>query len=162
MFEKLGSGSIRLGSAVTKLCVLLTVGSAAVVLGACSGSVLELKTGDCVGMPANVDLTSTDDFELSSVDTVACDQEHDAEVVGTTTLEDGDFPGQDALWDEGADFCLSAFSDYVGSTYEESSLEIIPLLPTEDGWNRVDDRTIACLAYLPGEKISESFKGSKR
>lgn len=152
--------SFRLPLASTLL--IFAACSGAIALGGCANTVTDLTTGDCLKMPSDVDLSNDDDFSLTNVETVACDQEHDAEVIGEKVLEDGDYPGEDAVWDQAESFCMEAFSDYVGSDYSESSIEMRPLLPTEDSWNRVKDRTINCVGYLPGDKLSQTLKDSKR
>lgn len=56
--------------------------------------------------------------------------------------------------------CTAGFEDYVGLSYEESSLVLQDLSPTQEGWD-ADDRSVLCLAYLEDETTMESFENAQ-
>lgn len=141
---------------------LFTTGSVlalACTLSACSStSALDLNTGDCFELPDDIDIVQG--FELSSLETVPCVSAHDAQVVGEEELSDGDFPGQEEIQTRAVDFCSEAFEDFVGIPYTESSLDVVPLGPSKDSWERANDRALLCVA-VSTEQVSESFKDSQ-
>ena len=48
-------------------------------------------------------------------------------------------------------------------TYEESIIDFIAMYPTEDSWNRINDREVVCIAFhMEYEKLTESVLGSGR
>ncbi len=90
-------------------------------------SVFDLEVGDCVvslGEEAETE-------EVERVSTVDCSELHDGEVVALFEVEGDDYPGEDALIDLGVEDCPSEASTY--------------LYPTEDSWNELEDREIACI-----------------
>ncbi len=90
-------------------------------------SVFDLEVGDCV-----VSLgTAAEPADVERVYTVDCSELHDGEVVALFDVEGDDFPGEDALIDIGAEGCPSEASTY--------------RYPTEDSWNELGEREIACI-----------------
>ena len=58
-------------------------------LAACSdASVMHMRVGQCVMLPAEATATT--------IETTGCAREHDAEVFYVTSAPDGEFPGADA------------------------------------------------------------------
>lgn len=132
----------------------------ALILSACSSTtVFDLKPGDCVNFPSS---GFTDESEVTSVKKVECSEEHDAQIVGEFDSKATEFPGMEALEGEAQEFCPGAFEQFVGIPLGESSLDLYPLTPTEDSWNKADDRKIQCMAVDPSGRVSESFEGSKK
>lgn len=124
-------------------------------------SVFSASVGDCLLLPGDVEGEQVSDFE-----TVACDQPHDAEVYASLTYvaEEGEpFPGDSALQDFSEEECVPAFADYVGIDFNASIYDSVPLVPTADSWERLDDREVLCLALAPaGEELNESIEGTAR
>ncbi|MDO5722448.1 MAG: septum formation family protein [Actinomycetaceae bacterium] len=132
-----------------------------VVLAGCSTTVMDLKNGDCLNLPAELDLTTSAEFSVGSVEKVECSKDHQAEVIAVLDLEtpeDKDFPGVEVLWDRAAKQCMERFEEYVGQPLEESSLEVLPLLPSEESWEQAGDREGLCVAYLTTGKANTTFK----
>lgn len=119
-------------------------------------SVLALEVGDC--------LVSLDAFagEFRTVPTTPCAEPHEAEVYAGATLPPGDFPGDEAMGLKGDDLCFSAFEDFVGTPYAESALDFMSMYPTEDGWNRLDDREIICILLTLDGPVTGTLEGSGR
>ena len=125
-------------------------------LSACSdSSVMHMRVGQCIRLPE--DRTAT---TATTLETTGCSREHDAEVFAIASVEDGDFPGADALNRQAETACVSAFSEYVGSDYLESSLDATWMIPTKESWAQ-KDRSIVCLARpLDHSTLKSSVKGS--
>jgi hypothetical protein len=76
---------------------------------------------------------------VSLVKVVNCTTPHNAEVVGIFTLDDGEFPGNEALVDQAGQRC----PDYVPENVDPQ-LAIYYLVPTTETWPE-GDRNIICL-----------------
>jgi hypothetical protein len=96
---------------------------------------------------------------------IACDAPHRLEVDAVLqhpSPRSIEYPGADALASFADDQCLAQLADYVGQTYELSSLDIADIRPTEKSWNR-GDRTVVCLVYDQDfSDLTASVKGSRR
>lgn len=132
--------------------LVLTVGAAA--LASCSTvSALEVSTGTCFSLPEGETVTS--------VTAVDCTEAHDAQVVGTTTLDAQSLPSADDLDTRAQAFCTDAFAQWVGTSYAKSSLDLLWWVPTSDSWNRAGDRGITCVAVTSDRSdVTESFEDS--
>jgi hypothetical protein len=131
-------------------------GMMATGLGACSStSVLALSVGDCF---ASEDVVGS---EISDLATVSCEEPHDAEIFASIELDEGEYPGADAVLAAAEDFCLPRFDEWAGISYLDSDLDVYPIYPTADSWNSQDDRTILCTAVAP-EDVTGSLEGVGR
>jgi hypothetical protein len=130
---------------------LVTTVAACGALG--GGQIATAEVGDCV------DSSQMDDTNVTEIPTVDCTEAHDAQVVGKFDLEDGDYPGTDAIATEADAGCTEAFEDFIGVAADQSSLQISYVYPTEQSWDQADDREILCFAI--GEAgTTESWEGS--
>lgn len=150
------------GAVIWMLSVVADEGEAAFSGGGGDTSVYDLRTGDCFDDPT----TFTEEIvEVESIDSVPCDQLHDAEVYAVVDLpQDADaaFPGDDQVAMAADETCLDRFEAYVGTTYEDSTLDINYYLPIASSWAE-GDRMITCLLIdVDGEQLSGSMKGSGR
>ena len=110
--------------------------------------------GDCV---ADVPSSGAD---VTGLRKVACDADHNGEIVGVAEQPDGSFPGVPAIEAIAEGACLAAFQAYVGTGYETSRLDMFYLYPSSETWD-AGDRQIACLAVAPaGELLSGSVAGT--
>jgi hypothetical protein len=104
-------------------------------------------------------------LEPTQLQPIACDAPHRLEVDAVLqhpSPKSIGFPGEDAMAAFADDQCLSQFSDYVGQSYEQSSLDITDIRPTERSWSR-GDRTVVCLVYDQDfSDLTASVKGSRR
>ena len=138
------------------LTVLVAV-VALMPLGACSGGaeVVDLEVGDCL------DKSELEGQEVTAVETKDCGEPHDAEVFGSVSHPDGDYPGRAAVEKQAQEECTAQFEDFVGVPYAESKIYFSTLSPTEEGWDSADDRTSLCI-LLSDEPVSESLRGAAR
>lgn len=122
-----------------------------------SVSVFDVGEGQCYNSPdtANVD-------EVNIVD---CAEPHQYEVyalVEHPAGPDEEYPGDEAISAFSDDECLGdTFSDYVGTSYEESELFAFVLQPTADTWE-AGDREFVCAAYLEDDELEGSVQDSGR
>jgi len=110
--------------------------------------------GECL---ANVPESGAD---VTGIRSVACDSDHNGEIVGVDEHPDAAFPGVPAIEAVAERACRAAFETYVGTSYETSRLGMFYLYPSSDTWG-AGDRQIACLAIAPpGELLSGSVAGT--
>ncbi|QMU98331.1 hypothetical protein FVO59_14930 [Microbacterium esteraromaticum] len=118
--------------------------------------IFELKVGDC---KLADDATST---ELSDTNVVRCSDPHDEEIFYEFDLPDGDFPAADAVEQTVWETCDPQFEAFVGISELDSALTYAYFSPTQDGWERLGDRTIQCVLYSEdGTQLEGSAKGTK-
>jgi hypothetical protein len=70
------------------------------------------------------------------------------------------YPGEEALGSFAQVECLSAFEPFVGVSAFDSSLSYTWIVPSLDGWNKEDDRTVLCV--LTNGEDDEDLVGSMR
>jgi hypothetical protein len=124
----------------------------------------ELRVGDCYVDPSGQVLTETEAQELS-LRAVPCEGSHDGEVFFLTRLSHGaadPYPGDDPLFNQAAPDCVAAFGTYVGTPYEQSTLDFVVHFPSAQGW-RFGDREIYCSAItIDGTQLAGTVQGSGR
>ncbi|WP_167140263.1 septum formation family protein [Diaminobutyricimonas sp. TR449] len=163
--------------------MLLTVGAAALALSGCSAigglfpaeaerdesgqitagnentDIFSIRVGDCTN--------DVDTEEIASVPTVPCSEPHDNEAYFAYDIKAEKFPGNDAVLAEAGDRCVSEFDKFVGISYQESVLDVWPLIPTEVTWAE-GDREVICFIYEPNAdytatvQATSSFAGTAR
>ena len=122
----------------------------------------KLRVGDCFDEPQLDDLGATEQVETELVDVVPCRGPHDAEVYHSFQLSDSEYPGQGVI-DQEARTCVQEFKEFVGLSYTRSRLDFVYYFPTEESWNFLDDRGIACVVIDPDRgTVSGSLEGSRR
>lgn len=100
----------------------------------------ELAVGDCFDEPA--------EEEFTDILVLPCDVPHDGEVVAEVTLDDGEWLGDDEVFDLAYDACLSAAADaFEEAGVEGRDLDFWTFTPTREGWVLYGDREVDCLAY---------------
>jgi len=63
-------------------------------------------------------------------------------------------------WAASVEACTPAFADYVGTPYDESSLDTTWFFPSSNGWD-TGDRIIVCVAVpLTEDSLSQSVKNT--
>ncbi|GGC03248.1 septum formation family protein [Cellulomonas carbonis] len=114
-----------------------------------SGEIVEAADADAFSIRVGDCLETTEAFaeatEVESVPTVPCGDPHDAEVYATTLLDDGDFPGDEAVAKKADELCYGEFEAFVGLPYEDSALDFTMLYPSEQSWDLMDDREVVCI-----------------
>lgn len=115
-----------------------------------------LAVGDCVA-----DAPPEDGEEISSIEAMPCSEPHGDEVFATTTVPDGDYPGQNAVYTQAREECTAMFEDFVGLPYEESVLDISFFGPTEESW-AAGSREILCTVYDPAGETTGTLRNTNR
>ncbi len=149
-------GSIMNTGRITRaaLAVVGAVGVSA-SMAACGGQVATAEVGACVNTS---DLSGG---EITEIPTVDCSEEHDAQIFHVFDMDDGDYPGDDAVQTAAQDGCLAEFEPFVGTAYEDSALDFSFIYPTEQTWTQADDREVLCVLYsMDGSTTTESWEGS--
>ena len=117
--------------------------------------VFDLRPGTCFD-----DGTVFDADEVEQVPVVPCDGPHDNEIFAAFDLPDGEFPGDDAVFEQGEEGCLERFPDFVGIDYASSRYVVSTLYPTASSWDD-GDREVLCFLYdIDLEKLTGSAAGT--
>jgi hypothetical protein len=119
------------------------------------GSLLpfELEVGDCFDDPGP--------GEVETVMVMPCEGEHDFEVYHRFMLPDGSYPGAQAIQDAWIEGCLAEFELFVGTSFDESMLDISGIYPTRESWEGIDDREVLCsVTAVNGQPRAGSAQGS--
>ena len=149
-------GVLVLGGAVGGLIFNATRDSSGEITKAGDLAAADLRVGDCF------DLKDPDAEELEDVTGLPCTSEHQYEVFHVGSMPEGSFPTDDGFlaWLEVN--CVPAFDAYVGTIYDNSTLDISWLQPTLDLWND-GDRSIQCSVFDPNDdRLTGSLKGAAR
>lgn len=164
---------IVVGAALTVLSVIAVVAFFAfVVVGGTMDDAASSGSGD---LPDSGDTSGTqvlllqvgqclDDVSFGFItddNLVDCDLPHTYEVFGDVTLPDGAFPGEDQIDTTAQQSCDAAFTSYVGTPYDQSTLDYSYVGPSTDTW-AAGDRQIACLLTDPAGQTTGSLAGSAR
>jgi hypothetical protein len=155
--------------ALKKTVLFLTVGGAALALSGCSAigglfpseaerdesgqitagnentDIFSIQIGDCTN--------DVDAEEIASVPTVPCSEPHDNEAYYAYDIDAEKFPGNEAVLAEAGDTCVSEFEGFAGISYEDSILDVWPLIPTEETWAQ-GDREVICFIYAMNEDFT--------
>lgn len=112
------------------------------------------EVGDCV------DMATLRGREVTDIPTLECTRDHDGQVAVSFTAPEGDFPSEQEWEDLVGEECRSGFEGFVGTVYDDSTLDVFSLTPTADSWEG-GDREVLCIAYLTdGSTTTRSFQGS--
>jgi hypothetical protein len=102
----------------------------------------------------------------SSVSSADCVEEHALEVFEVTDApyaEFSEYPGEQVITDLAFRHCLDGFEEFVGTTYEESTLDVWALYPTEGSWNLNSDREVVCMVGAFDQTLTTgTLQGSGR
>lgn len=130
--------------------------STGAIVGGGSVDAFHMQIGDCF----NDSNALLNEGEFSSVPGVPCSEPHDNEVYAVFDLSVASYPGREEMEQLAFDSCLERFEPFVGRDYESSSLDIFPMFPTQESWDRFDDREVICGVYdINLEKLQGSVKG---
>jgi hypothetical protein len=113
----------------------------------------KLEVGDCYA--------EVPEGELITVPVVPCAEPHIYEVYAQLSIPEGDYPGDDAIFEQTDELCIAEFEPFVGLSYEESVLDVFYLSPTEESW-LAGDHAVTCSVYDPGEDVTGSLRGVER
>lgn len=131
-----------------------------------SGSlgVLVAKVGDCVLLPPSIieyvrDLEVEDGNTLTQVQGVPCTELHDAEIVGEISFIDRSYPGQEALFGRMDNFCVSAYENYTGVSFQNSPHDYFPLVPNLESWAQGDRKGQCYAVNVENKQLGASLRG---
>jgi hypothetical protein len=117
--------------------------------------VFALQVGDCIDASAFLDTVSDgDETEVDAFAALPCTEPHTGEVVYVDDQFFADldeFPTSDELYEQGTTACTEALDEYTGTVYESSSFDFAPLIPTEESWDKIDDRGLVCVGVTLNE-----------
>ena len=125
-------------------------------IAACSQPVATVDVGACA---QSSDLQG----EITDIPTVDCTEAHDAQFVGKFDLDDGDFPGDDGIKSAAEEGCTSAFQEFVGIAFDQTTLPVTLnfIAPTQETWDSANDREVLCVIYTTdGSTVTESWEGA--
>ncbi|MDA0567112.1 septum formation family protein [Streptomonospora sp. S1-112] len=146
---------------IVRVAATAAVAAAGLTLSGCGllaslqGNVFTLEVGDCLAEPLGM-------TEISEIETAECSQPHESEVFASVMMEDGDYPGDEAVATQAEETCVSEFESFVGMPYMESELDMDMLHPTQESWESMDDREILCVIYDPAGQTTGSLSGAAR
>lgn len=124
------------------------------IVASSDSDVFQVRVGDCLNV---LEL----DEEVESVPTVPCSESHDGEVYASSDLPDGDFPGEEEIEVLADEYCYGEFAGFMGVAWENSELDFTYFRPTQDGWDRLDDRELLCIVVDP-DGVTGTLEGSAR
>lgn len=104
-----------------------------------SEPVLQVDTGQCLLVDEALGA------EVSKLPVVACDTPHSHEIFATVASESEVYPGLTALETFAERECYGSFEEFVGVSPFDSALFITWMVPSLEGWNGEDDRTVLCI-----------------
>jgi len=119
--------------------------------------VFSLAVGDCFSNPLEGE-------EVQEVETVDCGVEHDGEVFAEfdVTADSDTFPGNDEVVAQSEQGCADRFEGFVGVATTDSTLDVLYLYPTEQSWDRLDDRQVLCIVGDSAGAITGTLEGAAR
>ena len=159
-----------------RLLAVAAVGAA--VLGACSDdeapsrdadgvvteagtvSVFDLAPGDCLDPPE--DLSG----EIAEIRVVPCDEPHTQEVFAKAEADDQAYPGAEALATEASGACAGKMQQPDLGLSPDDGYFWSYLLPSFNGWNKDNDRTMVCVFVFPqqgsvtGSVVAQAIAGA--
>jgi len=116
--------------------------------------VLEVDTGQCLLVDEALGA------EVSKLPVIECDKPHSHEIFATVENTTEVYPGLTALETFAERECYGDFEGFVGISPFDSSLFITWMVPSLDGWNDEDDRTVLCiLGRKDGGQLQTTAKG---
>lgn len=123
-----------------------------------SKGALTVDAGECLFVDSTVGA------EVSKLPVIECTKAHTHEIFAKIDgIESDVYPGLTALETYAEQECYGpAFTDFVGISPFDSALFITWIVPSLDGWNDEDDRTVLCiLGRRDGAQLETSAKGLK-
>lgn len=132
--------------------------SGAIVSGG-SVDAFTIRLGDCFNNTAS--FGADESGEVSSLPGVPCTEPHDNEVFAVFDVDFEAFPGDDVMSERAFQGCLARFEGFVGTVYEDSTLDITAMYPSSESWSIQNDREVVCAVYDMNEgKLTGSAENS--
>jgi hypothetical protein len=129
------------------------------VLSGCSllggGSVQQFSVGQCVNDPV---VAEDGQQEVGTLPVVDCSEPHTGEVFYVEELSGDSVPADVAS--QADEVCAANFEAFVGLPYEESSLYLTSLYPTEGSWSQGDRQIVCLIVDGEGDAMTGTAKDS--
>lgn len=122
--------------------------------------VRNLEEGDCVLRMQYVEDLEPDEAATGLVTVVPCAEPHKSEVFEIYQIDPDDYPDQESLDRASLDGCLPAYADYVGRSFQGSTLDLDYFNPAKGAL--IDDDQVVCLVTSPSGPTTEMLAGSRR
>lgn len=114
----------------------------------------DLEEGQCVELP------DTDEEEVFNFTEQDCDGIHGGEVFFVTELDGDDYPGTSEVIDMSRSICTDELVDFLDGDPLSAGLDVLFVYPQRKNWDK--DKSLACIAYRPGEDLDGgSLEGSQ-
>lgn len=110
-----------------------------------------LTKGTCIDEP------NLGDGIVASVPATPCTSGHTHEVYHVAIYDETTTYSAERIEAFADDLCVREFRRYLGIDYARSKYTYLAVLPTEETWNRDRDRSVLCLAYADGARLSVSL-----
>lgn len=111
-----------------------------------------IEVGDCYDEPED---------DRDPVEAISCDEPHHNEAYAAFQLEDGDYPGDEAVLADASLRCLERFEGFVGLPYDSSGFDVDALTPTRLTWDDGDRKVVCILFLVNGEQSTGTAQGSQ-
>lgn len=98
--------------------------------------VFRFREGDCVRLPPSVRDARSEAEDITEV----------------ADLEE--FPGDADSITQGNPPCIAALDAYTGTEFESSMYSVVPLVPTSDSWDALDDRGLICIGVTLNDELN--------
>jgi hypothetical protein len=119
-------------------------------------------TSSATGSASSSATSATVPTKASEIRTVDCAGQHVGEVYAQQTLDDVLFPGRSQTKDRAAEWCTGdEFTDFVGTGFEGSSLDVVTYVPSKESW-AAKDRTVSCVVTDPAGPTTGSLAHAYR
>lgn len=105
-------------------------------------SVFELRAGDCLDPAPDVS------GDIDKIAVAPCAEPHTQEVFAIVEASEQPYPGPEGLATTANALCISAMQDDLGLSPDDGYY-LSYLLPSFNGWNNDDDRSIVCVFVFP-------------
>ncbi len=120
-----------------------------------------MRVGDCFDDTQDIFDAGSAGAEVQELPGLPCSDPHDNEVYAVFDVRFEAFPGDVSMSNEATNACLKYFEGFIGTSYEESVLDIFSLYPTDASWSQMNDREVVCAVYhINGKKLTGSIEGS--
>jgi hypothetical protein len=122
-------------------------------------NITELHVGDCYDIPGE-DASPDPSQAVGTTHATPCTEPHHYEVFYVGSIPGTTYPSDAELqkWAESA--CVPAFQAYVGTPYDQSSLDVAWFYPERAGWAKGDRGGQCSLADTNKKTFKQSLKGS--
>ncbi len=155
----------RLPIAVPVVLGVLSVGTGAALFRDATGTPITTEVAESIEEPGTCVRFSADAMGGSEREAVPCEEPHNGEVIAVPLMffgEGAPYPDRERLFEQAEIRCTSEFEPWVGTSTDESELELYAIVPSQLQWMS-GDRTAECIAVQPvGATLVGSVRGTAR